>query len=304
MMRVAVAAGILVWIGMTLILSSWSRLARPSLTERLRPFHPGGSSAGHHHPGSKGAMPGFGTVLVPLMRDLGDRLAAALGVAERVERRLERIHSATPGAVFRVRQLTAAGGAAIAGAVLAALAQVPAALAALMVIGGPALVFLVFEQRLAGRSEEWQQSTARELPVIAEQLAMLLNAGFSVGAALQRLAERSRGCVARDLERVVNRVQQGLSEGDALREWADLAGVEGVSRLVSVLTLHSEAADLGRLVSSEARSARRELHRRTVEQIERRAQQVWVPVTVATLVPGAILLAVPFLAALHEFANA
>ena len=42
----------------------------------------------------------------------------------------------------------------------------------------------------------------------------------------------------------------------------------------------------------------------TIEQIERRGQQVWIPVTVATLVPGAILLAVPFLAALRTFANA
>ena len=50
--------------------------------------------------------------------------------------------------------------------------------------------------------------------------------------------------------------------------------------------------------------ARRDLQRRTIETIERRAQQVWVPVTVATLVPGVILLAVPFLAALRLFANA
>ena len=39
-------------------------------------------------------------------------------------------------------------------------------------------------------------------------------------------------------------------------------------------------------------------------QLERRAQQVWVPVTVATLVPGVIFLAVPFLAALKLFSNA
>lgn len=304
MIRVALVAGVLVWIGMTLIFSGWSRFARPSLTERLRPFNPGGAAAWSERHGSSGAGPGIDPVLVPVLRDLGDRLASALGVAERAERRLERIHSTTPAGVFRARQIAGAVGAGIAGAVLAALAGAPPLLAAFMVIGGPALVFLVIEQRLARRSEEWQRSTARELPVVTEQLAMLLNAGFSVGSALPRLAERSRGCVARDLERVTNRVHQGLSEGAALQEWSDLAGVEGVRRLVSVLTLHSEAADLGRLVSSEARSARRELHRRTIEQIERRAQQVWVPVTVATLIPGAILLAVPFLAALHEFANA
>ena len=80
--------------------------------------------------------------------------------------------------------------------------------------------------------------------------------------------------------------------------------MDGVDRLVGVLALHSESADLGELVSAEARQARRDLHRQTIETIERRAQQVWVPVTVATLVPGVILLAVPFLAALRLFANA
>jgi pilus assembly protein TadC len=143
----------------------------------------------------------------------------------------------------------------------------------------------------------------RELPVVSEQLALLLNAGFSLGAALARVGARGQGCAARDLAIVVNRVRHGLSETEALREWANVAGVAGVDRLVGVLALHSESADLGRMVSAEARQARRDLHRSTIETIERRAQQVWVPVTVATLVPGVILLAVPFLSALRLFAN-
>jgi tight adherence protein C len=56
-------------------------------------------------------------------------------------------------------------------------------------------------------------------------------------------------------------------------------------------------------VSSEARQARHEVQRLLTEMIERRAQQVWVPVAVATLVPGVILLAVPFLAALRLFSG-
>jgi pilus assembly protein TadC len=174
----------------------------------------------------------------------------------------------------------------------------------LVIVGAPLLAFLVFEQRLARASERWQRSLGLELPIVAEQLAMLLNAGYSLGAALGRLAERGRGCAGRDLAGVVNRIRQGLSENDALREWAEVAGVEGVGRLVAVLALHGESADLGRLVSAEAHQARRDLQRRTIETIERRSQQVWVPVTVATLVPGVILLAIPFLSALHLFANA
>jgi hypothetical protein len=45
------------------------------------------------------------------------------------------------------------------------------------------------------------------------------------------------------------------------------------------------------------------VQRELIEQIERRAQQVWIPVTVATLVPGAVLLAVPFLEALRLFST-
>lgn len=292
----------LVWAGSALLLSQWGRLARPTLVERLRPFHPGGGAPGHR--AAPGSLASLVDVLGPLVRRSGDRLAAALGAAEGAERRLRRVHSPLSAASFRLRQAAGSAAGALAGATVSLVTASPPALAGFLVLGAPVLVFLVFEQRLSRRSEEWQRRTAEEFPVVAEQLAMLLNAGFSVGGALNRMASRARGCVALDLDRVVNRVQQGLSESAALEEWAETVGVESVRRLVALLSVHSEAADLGRLVSAEARAARRDLHRRTVEHIERRSQQVWVPVTVATLVPGAVLLAVPFVAALRMFANA
>jgi hypothetical protein len=46
---------------------------------------------------------------------------------------------------------------------------------------------------------------------------------------------------------------------------------------------------------------RQEVHRSLVETIERRAQTVWIPVTVATLVPGVLLMAVPFLSAMRTW---
>ena len=90
---------------------------------------------------------------------------------------------------------------------------------------------------------------------------------------------------------------------DALREWASVARVAAVDRLVPVLALNREAADLARLVSDEARGIRRDVHRQLVETMERRAQQVWVPVTVATLVPGVIFLSIPFIQALKLFSG-
>ena len=102
---------------------------------------------------------------------------------------------------------------------------------------------------------------------------------------------------------MLTRVAEGLAVADALREWSDIVQVPGVRRLIAVLALDRETTDLGRLVSEEATAMRKEAHRDLVTLVERRNQQVWIPVTVAALLPGAILLAIPFLAAMQLFAQ-
>jgi tight adherence protein C len=156
----------------------------------------------------------------------------------------------------------------------------------LLVLGAPALALLLHEQRLTSASTTWQRRVFLELPVIAEQLGMLLSAGYSLGAALNRLAARGRGACGQDLRRVCARVQYGRPRSSALREWAELVRVDGVDRLVAVLALNHEAGDLGRLIAEEAGALRRDAQRELIETIERRAQLVWIPVTVAALLPG------------------
>ena len=301
MTRLLVVAGILLWIGLTLLLSGTRRFSRPSLAERLRPFH----QVAGRPTSTSGALSvqSLREVIGPLARSVGDRLAAVFGVSEQLDLRLRRVHSPLDVTGFRVRQLAWSGAGLLAGLLLAA-TGLPLAIGLLAVGGGPLLAFLVVEQRLAQASDRWQRNLAGELPVVSEQLAMLLNAGYSLGAAITRLSARGQGCCAQDLRIVASRIRQGIGEGPALREWAAVAQVEGVDRLIAVLALNRETSDLGRLVSAEARQSRRDLQRRTTELMERRAQQVWVPVTVATLVPGVILLAIPFLAALRLFSNA
>lgn len=288
-------------VGATLVLSSRPRFSRPNLVDRLRPYVPGAMSQAP----SAGVLSAesFRDLLEPAVRLAGDRLAAIFGVSEPLALRLRRVHSTYDVSAFRLRQMMSTGAAFIGAAVIAALASPPPAVALLLVCGAPLLVFLAIEQHLARQSERWQRTLALEIPVVAEQVAMLLNAGYSLGAALSRITSKGNGCACADLRDVVNRIRQGVPEEAALREWADVAKVDSVHRLVGVLAMGSEASDLGRLASAEAREARRDLHRRTIELIERRSQQVWVPVTVATLVPGVILLAVPFLAALKLFSN-
>ncbi len=298
--RLLVLGGLLLWAGATVLLGTIPRLSRPGLAERLRPYHPGAPAGADR----RANVQSLAELWTPLVRRAGDRLAGVLGVGEDLTLRLRRIHSPLDGTAFRVRQFAWTAVAFGAAVCVSVTVRLPAAVDALVLLGFPMLAFLLVEQRLAVASTNWQQQVMRELPVVSEQLAMLLGAGFSLGAALNRLAGRGNGCCARDLRLVTNRVRQGMTEEAALAEWARVVRVDAVDRLVAVLALDSATGDLGRLVGLEATQARREAHRRTGELIERRAQQVWVPVTVATLVPGVILLAVPFLSALHQFANA
>ena len=299
--RLAVLCGLTLWAGATLVLSQLRWFSRPPLVERLRPYSP----AGMARPGRRSAVlsvESFRDVVRPLCRTLGERMARLFGVSEELGIRLERIHSTDDVTGFRVRQLGWSVAGFGIGTLLAVALGPPAPIALLFILSGPLLGFLVPEQQVASASDAWRRRLTLELPVVAEQLAMLLSAGYSLGAALNRLAARGGGNVSRDLARVCGRIRQGLTEIEALREWAEVADVEALHRLLPILGLNREASDLGRLISEEARSIRKDTQRRLIETAERRAQQVWIPVTVAALVPGVIFLVVPFLEALRLFA--
>jgi tight adherence protein C len=300
MTRTAIAAGLAFWVGATLVLSRHRWFARRTLADRLRPYEPGGlAAAGAGH--GMLSVDSFAEVVGPLARTVGERFARMVGINEELAVRLERVHSDLDPTDFRIRQLGWAVVGGVAGVLAATAIRPPAVVLLLFLVGAPALSFLFVEQQLALASDRRKRRLFLELPVVAEQLGMLLSAGFSLGSALQRLAVRGQGASGEDLRRVVARVRQGVTEVDALREWAAVADLDALTRLVAVLALNREAGDLGRLIAEEARSIRREVQRQLVEQIERRSQQVWIPVTVAALVPGAIFIAIPFLEALRVF---
>jgi Flp pilus assembly protein TadB len=301
MSRALVVVAVACWAGTTLLLAELRWFRRPSLAERLRRFGPAPAPS-DRRPGVL-SVASFREVVAPLAQAIGGGLSRALGVHDDLAARLARAHAKLDVVGFRLRQAAWAMAAFGAALVVGLATRAPTLAGLFFALGAPLLAFLVLEQQATSASKRWQQRLFTELPVVAEQLAMLLGAGYSLGAALGRLANRGGGACARDLARVVNRIRQGLSEGDALAEWAELAAVDELRRVVGVLALNRQGGDLGRLVAEEARAMRREAHRRDIELIERRAQMVWAPVTVATLVPGVMFMAVPFIAALRDFAS-
>lgn len=302
MSRLDVVSGLVLFAGLTLALSCLRWFGRPAVVQRLRPYTPGGLLVTERQ--SVLSVDSFRDVIAPLAQTIGARLSRVFGVAEDLDTKLRRLHSPIDASAFRTRQVGYTLLGLMAGLLVPMLLGLPGPLIVLGSAGAPLLVFLVIEQRVVSASNERQERLVRELPVVAEQLGMLLAAGFSLSASLHRIAQRGNGVVAEDLRVVLVRMRQGLSEIQALREWEALADVAALRRLVAVLALNREAGDLGALISDEARAIRRDTHRDLLEAIERKDQQVWIPVAIAALIPGTILIAIPFIQAMRTFSNA
>ncbi len=305
LLQLALAAVAIV--GVALLLDSIPWFRRRPLAARLAPYGPytcdsAASTTAHQRSGHGGSSPA--AVLLPLVDQAIGRITAALGVRDELATRLERADVAMTTAEFRARQSLHAVIGLAAAAIIAVLTSPGAAMSVLLCLGCPVLWVLLDEQALTRAITTRASVLQLELPVVAEQLGVLIDAGTSLPGALARIAHRGRGAAASDLRRVSLRIRQGSSEIDALTEWVERTDVVAVRRLVAVLALHRDATNLGRLISAEARAIRAETHRDLVERIERRGQLVWIPVTVATLVPGLIFLAVPFVSALSQVTGA
>lgn len=294
----------LVWIGATLALSGHRWVRRPPLPARLEPYGPTGTARRETSTSRSPTAGWWRPAIEPLAARVGPRLVAAMGSGDHLERRLAQAGTTVDPVAFRTRQAGGAVAAVLAAGAAAAALGVPLVPSAVVVAAAGGAAFLRAEQRLGDAVTARHEQLRLELPVVAEQLGMLLGAGWSLGGAMNRIAVRGQGVAADDLATVCARIRQGLSEGAALHEWAARTDLVPLDRLVSVLSLDRHTSDVGRLIAEEARSMRRDAHRQLLETIERRSQAVWIPVTVAALVPGVIFLAVPFVDALRHFTAA
>lgn len=282
--------------GATLILgaSPWFRRA-PTMT-RLGPYLPDGIRPAGRRRGNIGLR----ETLQPVLEWSGSMLNRVLGVVTDLPLRIHRAGIGVDPYVFRLRQMALGVLALIAAAFMWVIMPVPPMLGAAGVVALPSASVLIVEQWLNHRIERRSERLRTELPVVIEQLGMLISAGFSLTSAVSHIAARGSGVVASDFGVVTTDIRRGVPPTEAFGEWSRTSGVTAVDRVVAVLALNSEASDLGALISAEARSIRAAAHRDLLEVIEKRAQLVWIPVTVATLVPGLIFLAVPFYAAMSK----
>ncbi|MEZ5268222.1 MAG: hypothetical protein R2789_06525 [Microthrixaceae bacterium] len=285
------------FVGLSLILGCNRFFCRSGMPTRLAPYAPNRTEDRSAEPGTPSIVGSLRAVLLPIAESFGERLGRLSGIRTDLAARIKRAGSPRSPSEFRLEQFVAVLLTEAVACALALWIRPGPAVVILLTLGTPTLVALSAEHRLerggsahrtSGSRTPGGQRTDRCAPRVRPV------ARDRVGSHLPSQQRRGR----EDLRAVQMAVRQGTSEVEALRAWADRVRCEGVDRLVGVLSMHRDAADLGALLATEARGIRAAAHRRTIESIERRAQLVWIPVTVATLVPGLILIGVPFVNAM------
>ena len=302
MSRVAVVSFIALWVGAALLLSLFRPFSRSPLFDRLRPFVAPRSARERSSAGLL-SVESFREVIGPLAGWIGERLSRVLGVSDDLEVRLRRIGSPLDVSAFRVRQVSIAVWPCWAGSAWGwrwdwrARWGRSCRWAWRSPLGSPDSSWS--SSRSCWRRPGASGSCSRSFPWSPNRSACCWAPAFRWARRSVGLRPAPAACAPTTCARSAPH-PQGLSDVDALREWADLADVAELDRLVNVLALNRQAGDLGRLISEEARSMR---PRRTATRSRRsRSGARWCgSVTVATLVPGVLLMAIPFVSALQAW---
>jgi tight adherence protein C len=284
------AVGLLAGLGVLAIGSWLDARRRPSVVARIGPFVglPGRAFAA-------GANPSVApwTTLAEL---IGPRRSAASAAADRdLQRRLRRAGYRGLPATYRLERVVwaAIGGSAGAcsGAALAATGSSPVGvllLGALGLVSGWALR----DGWLRRRIRERQLAIERQLPTVADLLALAVGAGASPAAALERSAEATGGPLGDEIALVVAEVRSGRPLDGCLRELDERVGVASVQRFVDGLVVAIErGTPLAEVVRAQAADARAAQRRLLMEQAGRKDVAMLVPVVFLVL-PIVVAIAV------------
>lgn len=280
------AVGLLCGAGLLLVVA-WGRARRP-LPVALRIGHYLGLS-GVTAQVTDNATLGPAAVVRAMIRhprsetgetDLTARLRRSGSSLSPGDYRLERVIWASVGSVLGVGAgllLTATGSSA----------------AALLVLGatGVAAGWLARDLSLRRDVRTRQRAIERQLPMLAELLALGVSAGASPVVALERAADTMSGPLAEEVGVVIADIRGGRPVEAALADLSSRSGVRAVQRFVDgILIALERGTPLAAVARAQAEDARTEERRRLVELAGRKDVSMLIPVVFLVL-PTVVLVA-------------
>ncbi|TAN20543.1 MAG: hypothetical protein EPN30_10060 [Actinomycetota bacterium] len=151
------------------------------------------------------------------------------------------------------------------------------------------------DQRRKRRSEE----LASSLVALLEQIYLKVINGSSVHSSLTSI----EGIGNRDIASLQGLVKSGLDLESAAAYWIEEFDAPAKRQLADLLLARTTTSETLTLMAGLVQQLRSEQNFSLIATIEKRNQLVWIPVTIAVLVPGMIFIAIPLEATLRSLVS-
>jgi len=143
-----------------------------------------------------------------------------------------------------------------------------------------------------------------ELVLVLTQLDGALHGGLPLAQALEVIAAEPSSAWRAPLSRVAGEIDQGVATSDALLNLAALLPDPELREPILLLAHAQRHQATPQVLSGLLASARRRQHAHLISAAAKIEQLVWIPVAVATLVPGLLLVMVPLASSLGSLLRA
>lgn len=209
------------------------------------------------------------------------KLAETAGIARRW----------TPRRITITRMCLAAAGVVFGWLIFARVGGVVGALVGLIIAG---MGWRVFDVYLTNRARLRQETITRELPDVADQVAISVQAGLSFEQAIRRTVNSTTGPLSDELARFLHDVRLGQARSKAFRALQERVDVQDVTSFVRAISQAEKTgvsiADILQIQSDELRERRKQ---RAEERAMRLPVLMLLPLVTCILPPLLIVLIGP-----------
>ncbi|MGV3562684.1 MAG: type II secretion system F family protein [Nocardioides sp.] len=285
--------------GLLLVVARLRVMGRAQLSDRVLPYVRDlpqvGSRPAPRRTDSSPLLGAAVAVYGPVLRTLAESVERILGGATSVRRRIERAGLDLSVQDFRVQQVVwglVGLGTTAAWGLLRTLGGDGGVLGhALVSLVAFAFGVLARDTHLTSQVRTRERRIVAEFPTIAELLALSVAAGESPVGALDRVVQRSRGELSRDLGTVLAAIRTGEPVGPAFDRLAATTGVPVVARFAQGVAVAVErGTPLADVLHAQAADVREAGRRELIETAARREVLMMVPVVFLVL-PVTVLFA-------------
>ncbi|GAB2618447.1 type II secretion system F family protein [Nocardioides ginkgobilobae] len=286
--------------GLLLVVARLRVMGRAQLSDRVLPYvrdlpQVGARTIPRRRTDGSPLLGAAVAVYGPVLRTLAETVERVLGGATSVRRRIERAGLDLTVQDFRVQQVVwglVGLGTTAAWGLLRTLGDDGGVLGhALVSLVAFAFGVLARDTHLTSQVRTRERRVVAEFPTIAELLALSVAAGESPVGALDRVVQRSRGELSRDLAAVLAAIRTGEPVGSAFDRLAATTGVPVVARFAQGVAVAVErGTPLADVLHAQAADVREAGRRELIETAARREVLMMVPVVFLVL-PVTVLFA-------------